>query len=353
MALVREPASQSERSGSRSGTSGARNGSSAWLSVGAAAAYPSVKRIASASSTTSTARGGWRPGGAARAASAASSRPPGASRPPAIAAPSASRWVSRASVGVERRVAVGRAHEQPRSVAAASLVIGDLPAQALDLGGAPRVQRACLDRDQQSQRIVERAGVALRPGRREQAPRTVGGFGRQRRRALEERGRRGHPPRAWARPADRSSSQATSSSGPRRRVRAVPGAAVGIRFRIGDLCERAVHVLSFLERRRPVGRRAHQRMTEPHAGTELDQASLDRGRCSLSPDSQALGGAPYERGVADRIRRGEPQEAPRLAGQGVEPSPEALLDSPRERHRAREPEAARQLRRRHAPRQLQ
>ena len=60
---TRRPTSSSEKSiASRS--------SRARASVGAAAAYPSVKRIANASSRTSTVRGGTVPGGAARAAAA-------------------------------------------------------------------------------------------------------------------------------------------------------------------------------------------------------------------------------------------------------------------------------------------
>ena len=61
--------------------------------------------------------------------------------------------------------------EQPRRLAGAALVEGDLAAQLLDLRRLQRVDRAGLDRDQQLQRRVERAGVALRPRRGEQAAR--------------------------------------------------------------------------------------------------------------------------------------------------------------------------------------
>ena len=96
--------------------------------------------------------------------------------------------------GVEWLEAPGRAEKQPSRVAAALLLQRDLPAQLLHLRGAERVERAGLDRDQQAQCGVERAGVALRPGRRQPAPGPAGGLGRQRRRAFEERSRCGHAP---------------------------------------------------------------------------------------------------------------------------------------------------------------
>ncbi len=72
----------------------------------------------------------------------------------------------------------------------------------------------------------------------------------------------------------------------RRGLGPVPGAAVGIDQRIGDLRQRVVRVVSFLNRRRPVGGRAHQRMPEPHPCAELHQARLDRRRRRLKRDPQ-------------------------------------------------------------------
>ena len=80
-------------------------------------------------------------------------------------------------LGVERLEAPGRADEQPRGLADAALVEGDLPPQLLDLRGLQRVDRPGLDRGEQLQRRVERAGVALRASRGEQAP-PRGGPGR-------------------------------------------------------------------------------------------------------------------------------------------------------------------------------
>ena len=117
----------------------------------------------------------------------------------------------------------------------------------LQLGGLQRVKRPGLDRDQQPECRVERPGVALRPGRGEQALGTASGLGRQHRRALEERGRRGQAPAPT-----RSASRAVELLGdvlvgPRRGLGPVPGPAVGIDLRIGDLCQGAVDILSLLK----------------------------------------------------------------------------------------------------------
>ena len=152
-------------------------------------------------------------------------------------------------VGVERLQAPGCAEEQPRRVGDASLVKRDLSAQVLHLGGPQGVERAGLDRHQQSQGRVERAGIALRPGSRQQALRSASGLGRQHRRALEECGRRGQAP-ARLRAAGRALELLGDVLvGTRRGLSPVPGAAVGIDLRIGGVRKGALRVLPFLRRR--------------------------------------------------------------------------------------------------------
>ena len=133
----------------------------------------------------------------------------------------------------------------------------------------------------------------------------------------------------------------------------MPGAAVRIELRIGHVRQRAVRVLSLLQRRRPVCHRAHQRVTKPHPSTELQQAGLGGRRRSLGRDSETLGCPPHQQRFADRIGRCELQQPPGLGRKRVEPPPEALLDASRERYRAGESEPARQLRRRQSLHQLQ
>jgi hypothetical protein len=218
----------------------------------------------------------------------------------------------------------------------------------LHLGGLQGVQRLSLDRDHQSQCRVQRAGVALGLRGREQALRAASGSAGQARRLLQECRRRGPAPARL-----RSASQALELPGDiligaGRGEGPVPGPTVGIPLRIGDLRQGAVHVVSLLKRRRPVGRRAHQRMPKPHPGAELQQPSLGCRRGSRSPNSQPLGRPPHQQRLADRIGRRQLHQTPRLGPKSIQPPPEALLDPPRQRHRAGqpEPEPARQLRRR-------
>ena len=255
--------------------------------------------------------------------------------------------------GVERLEVSGRAHEQPAGVAAAALLKSDLPAQALHLGGSQGVERAGLDRDQQAECRVERAGVALRLAAASSRCARRPGSGVSIAARSRNAAAAANPPRACARPAERSSSSATSSSGPGVACARCHARRSGSTSCIGDVGKGAVHVLPLLKRRRLVGRRAHQRMTEPHARVELDQPGLDCGCRSVSPDREPLGRSPNQRGVADRVRGRDLQQAPCLGRKPVEPPPEALLDPARQRHRAGEPEPARELSGRHPPRQLQ
>ena len=83
----------------------------------------------------------------------------------------------------------GCLEEQSSGIGIASLVEGDLSAQVLDFSGSQRVRRPCIDCCHEGERHVERARVALRPSRRESAPRPRIWVRSQSRRALEECGR--------------------------------------------------------------------------------------------------------------------------------------------------------------------
>ena len=147
---------------------------------------------------------------------------------------------------VERLEAPGCAEQQPGGVGAAALVEGDLPAQAFHLSGAQLIQRAGLDRDQQPQRRIQRAGVAFGPGRREQPSRPAYRVGCQQRRTFQERGCRGQPA-AILGPARRALElPGDILIGPWRGLGPVPGPAIGIGPRIGDLRQRTMHVLPVL-----------------------------------------------------------------------------------------------------------
>ena len=134
------------------------------------------------------------------------------------------------------------------------------------------VERAQLGGRQQLERRVGRAGLELRLR------------GGQRARAAPVRGS-GVSSAARSRNAAAAASAAARLRpvgralelgghllvGPDARLRAVPRAAIGIDLRIGRLGQRPMHAPPVLGRCRPVDRRAHERMAEPHPGAELEQ----------------------------------------------------------------------------------
>jgi hypothetical protein len=219
---------------------------------------------------------------------------------------------------VERLEAAGRADEQPCGLPDAALVEGDLPPQLLDLRGLHRVDRPGLDRDQQLQRHVEGAGVALRSRRREQAPRAASRVGGEHRRGVEERGGGRHASACQCAPGRAFELLGDLLVGPGRRLRAVPGAPVGIEPRIRGLGQRRVQRVPFIRRRRAVGRRAHGRVTEAHLGADLEQAAVDCRRRGPRIDAELLGRSPHEQRVADGIGRRQPQQPLRVRGQLIQ-----------------------------------
>jgi hypothetical protein len=133
----------------------------------------------------------------------------------------------------------------------------------------------------------------------------------------------------------------------------MPGPPVGVQLSIGGVRERAVCLLPVRQRCRPVDGRTRQRMPEPHPRAELNEPGLHGARRRPGRDAEPGRGPPHQRRVTGRIGRGQQQEPPGLRWQSAELPPEALLDLPRQRHPAGQPEPARQLIGRQSPRQLQ
>lgn len=91
-------------------------------------------------------------------------------------------------------------------------------------------------------------------------------------------------------------------------MRAMPCPPIGIHAGIGRLGQRAMRHAAVGLGCRPVDRRAHQRMAESHASTELDQAGgLGRGD-RVGSDAESLSRAPEQRHVADRLGRRREQQ---------------------------------------------
>ena len=206
---------------------------------------------------------------------------------------------------------------------------------------------------EQSQCGVERTGIAVGAGRRQQPRGSAGWVGRQRRGAPQERGG-GAEPAASLR-ARRGALQFHGDRfvRSRRRLGQMPRTTVWVELRIGRLRQGEVHRLALLLRGRSVDRRAYERVAEHHPLADGQQPFGRVGAGRRQPDAEALGRAPHQQRVVDRLRRRHEQQQPRLLGERLEPPQEALLDPPRRPMRALQPEPARQLRCRQRPRQLQ
>jgi hypothetical protein len=94
-------------------------------------------------------------------------------------------------------------------------------------------------------------------------------------------------------------------------------------------------------------------MAKTHKGAELQQSGLRCRRRRVRTDFQPLGGSPHQQGIPDGIGRRQLQEPPGLSRKRIKPPRELLLDAPRQRRRAGEPEPAGQFRRRDAADQFQ
>jgi hypothetical protein len=123
----------------------------------------------------------------------------------------------------------------------------------------------------------------------------------------------------------------------------VPGPTIRIDLRVGRLGQRAVHPPPLPRRCRPVQRRADQRMAKPHPAVDVDQPGRLRRLECRSSDRVPPGSPPQERRVAGWLRCCHEQQPPGVRRQCLKPPQEALLDPSGQRHRAGQPEAARQL----------
>ena len=141
--------------------------------------------------------------------------------------------------------------------------------------------------------------------------------------------------------------------GPVGRTSAMPRPAIRVQPRVGRVGEGPMDLASLGCGRGPVGGRTDERMTEPHARADLDQACrLGRSR-RLGPDAELLGRAPQQRHVADRLRRRQQQQAPGLGRERRQLPYEALLDTAGQRHLHGQPESARDRDRLPPARQLE
>ena len=136
-------------------------------------------------------------------------------------------------------------------------------------------------------------------------------------------------------------------------MRTVPGAAIRVDLGIGRVRQRAVSLAPLVGLRRPVHRRAHERMPEHHCTVQRQQAFRLRGVRGRLRDPKLLRRAPQKRRVADRFCCRQEQQPPRVAREPCQPPREALLDPGGQRQRCRQPETSGELGGRQPARELQ
>ena len=131
--------------------------------------------------------------------------------------------------------------------------------------------------------------------------------------------------------------------GSRRRVRLVPDAMVRVRLGVSRRCERAVSRSPLRCRGGAIRGRSHQRVAEPHAGTDLEQLlHVGPGR-SVRSDAQHLGGAPKQRAVPCGIGGRQQHQTLRCFGQRSDAAHVVVLDVTRHRGNGRRGETSGQL----------
>ena len=209
------------------------------------------------------------------------------------------------------------------------------PRRCSRLAGAEDVRRTALGLREEPDRRVQLSGIALRPGGRKRASRTVARVRREMRRALEQGGGSDEPA-ARPGPARRLLQfRGDLLVGGVRRLRPVPRAPVRVGDRVGRLGQRSVDVLSLRRRRHAVGRGPNQRMPEADPLADLDEPpGLCRGGCI---GSQALNSRcpPQDGRVAERLGRGRGEEPPAVRRERLDSSQEALLQAAGQRQVAR------------------
>ena len=264
--------------------------------------------------------------GRSRAARLTSATSPAPAKRPTKSRPQSVQIGLAGQPGVERLQAPGRVEQQRRGVAAQARGVRDLPAQQVHPGAGELIQRPGLRHDQQPEAPCRARRPACWPAPRPACVRPGAPDRRSAAPTLQERrGRR--QPAAGLRPA----------RGPLQLDRDLlirPGGGLGpvpgppIRIEPPDRspppAPRAPPAVR--QRRRPVGRRAHQRMPEPHPRAELRQTRLGRRHRRLNRELQPPGRPPDQRRITRRIGRGQQQQLP---GRGRAGRPAAAGNYPR------------------------
>ena len=250
--------------------------------------------------------------------------------------------------GVERVQPPGRLKQQRRRIATAPGGERDLRTQPLQPRALELVDRRELGGAEKRGRGLGVGHVELGLRRVEQAVDAHRRVRRQLGRSLQERGGGRQPAAALCAIGRAGHLRRHRLVGHRGRVRAMPRPPVGIEFRVGHLGERVVNVAAVTRVRRPVHRRADQRMREAHAQFELDQPGRLRRLPRVHADAEQRGGPPQHARVPHRLGRGRQEQQLRVARQRPDTLEESVFDAARQPARFGKAESARELRRRQA-----
>ena len=217
----------------------------------------------------------------------------------------------RVEVGLARQRQVERleAGGRPRAAAAAPRSRGWRRTRFAPGGGRPRARWSSSSgptsaHREQRERVVERARLVLRLRRGQRPGGATRGVERQRGRALEEGGGRGESAARLRARRGTLELRGDVLVGHRRRLRAVPGAAIRVGLGIGRLGERAMDLAPLLGGGCPVDRRANERMAEDDAGREREQAAPTR---RVAPPTRGSRAAPPPATRAPRSPVGSPR----------------------------------------------
>jgi hypothetical protein len=251
--------------------------------------------------------------------------------------------------GVQVLQPLRRPEQQRRRVAPSSQRERDLRPHPLHERVVELTQRADLGRGQECLRGLEIPGCVLRPGRLERARRTLTRVRGEHDGPLPERrgGRHPAPAQGAARGADELAGHGLV--GTRRRVRTVPGPAVGVGPGIGSRRERAVRGAPVPGRRGPVDGRTDQGVPEAHVRADAQQSGRHGGIGRPGVQAEEPGRPEDERRVPHRVGGGQQGHLPRLGRELTEAFDVLVLDAPGQVARVREGEPAGQFGRAQAP----
>ena len=219
--------------------------------------------------------------------------------------------------GVDRLQALGGADEESCGVTGVAPCHGVVPPQQLGAGRAELVERTCLSEREQRRRFLGCAGLEVRRGSGQGPPGALRAIERERRRALEQRGRRRQPTPRLRPTGGTLEFGGHLLIGTRGGQGEMPGSTVRVGVGVGDGGQGTVGSPAIFGRRGGVRRRSHRGMAETYQRVHVDQPRLYGRRGVPGPDAELDGRPPYRGGVPGGLGRRHGDESPSWWGSSV------------------------------------